>query len=196
MGQGRSMGMELLIQKTQGKTTGWLGYTLAKSDRQFKDGTINNGKRFPYKYDRRHSISLCVNHKFNDKVDLGISWIFNTGGTASVGEFRTSIIIPGGGITEIDYIPERNNYRLPSSHRLNIGVNFHKKVRRGEHIYNVSVYNIYNAMNPTFVNLEENYIYHEGGDDTGGEVWPEYRPKLKKLTLLPCVPSFTYTFKF
>lgn len=53
MGRGRSFGLEILAQKTIGKTTGWLGYTIAKSDRQFKDGTVNNGERFPYKYDRR-----------------------------------------------------------------------------------------------------------------------------------------------
>ena len=63
MGRGRSFGLEILAQKTIGKTTGWLGYTIAKSDRQFKDGTVNNGERFPYKYDRRHNINLCVNHK-------------------------------------------------------------------------------------------------------------------------------------
>ena len=60
MGRGRSFGLEILAQKTIGKTTGWLGYTIAKSDRQFKDGTVNNGERFPYKYDRRHNIKpLC-----------------------------------------------------------------------------------------------------------------------------------------
>lgn len=60
MGRGRSFGLEILAQKTIGKTTGWLGYTIAKSDRRFKDGTVNNGERFPYKYDRppQHQ-SLC-----------------------------------------------------------------------------------------------------------------------------------------
>ena len=67
MGRGRSFGLEILAQKTIGKTTGWLGYTIAKSDRQFKDGTVNNGERFPYKYDRRHNINLCVNHTLQVK---------------------------------------------------------------------------------------------------------------------------------
>ena len=65
MGRGRSFGLEVLAQKTIGKTTGWLGYTIAKSDRQFKNGTVNNGERFPYKYDRRHNINLCLNPYFS-----------------------------------------------------------------------------------------------------------------------------------
>ena len=57
IGKGRSMGIEFMAQKTTGKTTGWIAYTLAKSDRKFAIGGINNGERFPYKYDRRHNLS-------------------------------------------------------------------------------------------------------------------------------------------
>nr|WP_304967824.1 TonB-dependent receptor [uncultured Parabacteroides sp.] len=105
MGRGRSFGLEILAQKTIGKTTGWLGYTIAKSDRQFKNGTVNNGERFPYKYDRRHNINLCINHAFSKKTDVGITWIFNTGGTATVAEQRTGTA--SGNL--IDYISHRNN---------------------------------------------------------------------------------------
>lgn len=80
MGKGRSVGIELMAQKTLGKTTGWLSYTLSKSDRKFAKGGINNGERFPYKYDRRHNINLTVNHKFNERIDIGASWVFYTGG--------------------------------------------------------------------------------------------------------------------
>lgn len=193
MGRGRSFGVELLAQKTTGKTTGWLAYTLAKSDRQFKDGTINNGERFPYKYDRRHNISFCLNHKFNDRIDIGATWVFNTGGTATIAEQRTETII--GQL--VDYVSHRNNFRLPSSHRLNLGVNFHKKVRRGVHTWNISVYNAYNAMTPNLVYLEEEYIGKDYIDENGipQTAWKR-KTKLIKQTLLPCVPSVTYTFKF
>ena len=83
MGEGRSFGLELMAQKTLGKTTGWLAYTLSKTDHRFKNGTINQGRWFPYKYDRRHSISLNLSHKFSDRIDAGASWIFNTGGSVS-----------------------------------------------------------------------------------------------------------------
>lgn len=201
MGKGRSFGMEVLAQRTAGNTTGWLAYTLAKSDRIFEDGTINNGKRFPYKYDRRHNISICLNHKFSEKIDAGATWVFNTGGTATIAEQRTGTLFPNGGtsggIIEQDYISSRNNYRLPSSHRLNIGLNFHKRVRRGTHTWNISLYNAYNAMNPNLVFLDREYIYHQSTDENGQEQgYTEYKPKLKKQTLLPCVPSVSYTFKF
>lgn len=197
MGRGRSMGIETLVQKTTGKTTGWFAYTLSKSDRQFENGTINNGEWFPYKYDRRHNMSLCVNHKFSERFDIGASWIFNTGGAATIAEQRTAVSYPQGNITDQDYISHRNNYRLPASHRLNLGVNFHKKVRRGTHTWNISLYNAYNAMNPNLIYLEREYI---GQDytDKDGNIHTVYRQKtkLKKQTLLPCIPSVTYTFKF
>ena len=95
MGRGRSMGIEFMAQKTIGKTTGWISYTLAKSDRKFAKGSINNGERFPYKYDRRHNINLTINHKFSDRIDVGASWVFYTGGTSTIPEEQTAVIRPG-----------------------------------------------------------------------------------------------------
>lgn len=193
MGRGRSFGLEILAQKTIGKTTGWLGYTIAKSDRQFKDGTVNNGERFPYKYDRRHNINLCVNHTFSKKTDIGITWIFNTGGTATVAEQRTGTA--SGNL--IDYISRRNNYRLPVSHRLNLSINFHKKLRHGMQTWNISVYNAYNAMTPNLIYKEEEYIgvEHIKPDGSHETTWKR-KTRLIKQTLLPCVPSITYTYRF
>ena len=201
IGKGRSMGIEFMAQKTTGKTTGWIAYTLAKSDRKFAIGGINNGERFPYKYDRRHNLSLVVNHKFSNRIDIGASWIFSTGGTATIAEEVTAIIRPGeDAIQQKDYIEKRNNYRLPASHRLNIGVNFNKKTKHGVRTWNISLYNAYNAMNPTMI-----YSNNSGGyasyikNQEDGKVYLQYIPakrKITKLTLLPCVPSVTYTYKF
>ena len=193
MGRGRSFGLEILARKTIGKTTGWLGYTIAKSDRLFKDGTVNNGERFPYKYDRRHNINFCLNHAFSKKTDVGITWIFNTGGTATVAEKQTGT--EWGNL--IDYISHRNNYRLPISHRLNLSINFHKKLRRGTQTWNISIYNAYNAMTPNLVYKEEEYIgqQHIGPDGNPETIWKR-KTRLIKQTLLPCVPSVTYTFRF
>lgn len=205
MGSGRSMGIELMVQKTVGKTTGWLSYTLSKSDRKFAPGGINNGKRFPYKYDRRHNIGLTLNHKFSDRIDMGASWVFYTGNTTTIPEEESMIIRPGGAnngksdriefsllpdprrgsssVSQAPYVEHRNNYRLPATHRLNLGINFHKKTKRGVRTWNISVYNAYNAMNPTFVyrSLKEN-----NPDDMA----------ITKFTLLPIIPSFSYTYKF
>ena len=204
MGTGRAMGVEFMVQKTIGKTTGWLSYTLAKSDRKFAEDGINNGQRFPYRYDRRHNINATFSHKFSDKVDIGASWVFYTGGTTTIAEEKTIIIRPEqfynwyyypgtspAGITpvsEANYIENRNNYRLPNSHRLNLGVNFNKKTKRGMRTWNISVYNIYNAMNPTF-------IYRTVGFDEDAEN-PFEKPVLKKITILPFIPSVSYTYKF
>ena len=199
MGKGRSMGIEFMAQKTIGKTTGWLAYTLAKADRQFKDGSINDGERFPYKYDRRHSISLCLNHKFSERIDIGASWIYNSGGTVTLPEQQTVILKPDGSIEQTDYISKRNNYRLPASHRLNIGVNFNKKTKHGMRTWNISLYNAYNSMNPTLVyGKRRDYDYlaykDEHGKYTGG--YNTSKLFIKKITLLPIIPSVTYTYKF
>ena len=200
MGKGRSAGIEFMAQKTAGKTTGWLSYTLSKSDRKFTKGGINNGEWFPYKYDRRHSINLTINHKFSDRIDIGASWVFYTGGTSTIPEEKTTVIRPHNGanngflwygtydntnssptIGDVSYIEHRNNFRLPASHRLNLGVNFNKKTKHGMRTWNISLYNAYNAMNPAWV--------YRGHNKQGLSV-------IKKYTLLPLIPSFTYTYKF
>ena len=200
MGKGRAMGIEFMLQKKVGKTTGWLAYTLAKSDRKFAEDGINNGKRFPYRYDRRHHLNMVVNHKFSEKVDIGASWEFYTGGTTTIAEEKTVIIRPdgtnagyinfpdGSSSAEVNYINNRNNYRMPSSHRLNIGVNFNKKTKRGIRTWNISVYNVYNAMNPTFLYRTTKYM------GEGEQV--KDKAILKKVTILPFIPSVSYIYKF
>lgn len=199
MGEGRSFGLEVMAQKTVGKTTGWLAYTLSKTDHRFKDGSINQGRRFPYKYDRRHNLSLCLNHKFSDRIDAGASWIFNTGGCISVPEKATIILKPDGSTEEVGYISSRNNYRLPATHRLNIGVNFNKKTKHGMRTWNVSLYNAYNAMNPNIVYSEYkngSYFYRPEEDGSFTEFKEDGKTIIKKLTILPCIPSVNYTYRF
>ena len=190
MGDGRAYGVEVFIQKTIGKTTGWLGYTLAKSDRVFSNGLINNGERYPYRYDRRHNISLVVNQRLGKKWDLSAVWTFATGGTTTIPERESIVMLPDGTFTQIDYAPHRNNYRLPPSHRLNIGVNYHKRLRRGESIWNFGVYNAYNRLNPNFV-----YYKADTRGDSKSSLYTR-KAKLKSVTILPIIPSFSYTYNF
>ena len=209
MGKGRSFGLEFLAQKVVGKTTGWIGYTLAKSDRQFQKGGINDGIRFPYKYDRRHNVNITLNQKLTKKVEMFASWSFSTGNVATIAEEKTSAIRPadvgyaqwqwwnmqdsnsfhGTSFVYTDkYISSRNNYRLPNSQCLNIGINFNKKTKHGMRTWNFSIYNVYNAMNPS-------YIYMSTKEISDGKIVYS-RPIIKKVTILPCIPSFTYTYKF
>lgn len=199
MGKGRSMGIEFMAQKTLGRTTGWLAYTLAKADRQFEAGGINNGERFPYKYDRRHNVSLSLNHKFSSRIDIAASWIFSSGGMATIPERQTVIVKPDGTIQQAGYISRRNNYRLPASHRLNLGINFNKKTKHGMRTWNISLYNVYNAMNPTLIYTDTKESQQLLYKDEKGNYYYEYdktKTVIKKLTLLPIIPSVTYTYRF
>lgn len=86
MGKGSAYGVEFFLQKTMGNTTGWIGYTLAKSERRFPGGEINFGNWFPYRYDRRHNVSVVVNHRFSKRVDMSATWVYATGGTTTIPE--------------------------------------------------------------------------------------------------------------
>ncbi len=193
MGNGRAYGLEFFAQKTMGKLTGWAAYTLAKSDRHFPDGSINNGKRFPYKYDRRHNFNINLTWEITKKIDINATWSYLSGSMTTIPEDKTVVIMPNKynpnypGLDIADYVTSRNNYRLPPSHRLNIGFNFHRWNRKGwgETIWNISVYNVYNQMNPNFA-----FMSREWTND--GKV----RYIMKKITILPILPSISYTFKF
>lgn len=191
MGQGQSYGVELYVQKTLGRTTGTVSYTLSKTDRIFRDGTINNGKRFPFVYDRRHNFCVSLNQKLGKRVDLSAIWTIASGNWMTVSTRSTLTLSPDGkGMSMVDYISSRNNYRLPPSHRLDFSVNIHKKKRHGERIWNFGMYNAYGAKNPNWVTLDSREVKNP---DTGKST---YIPALSKKTFLLFLPSFSYTYKF
>jgi len=190
MGLGRAYGMEFFVQKTLGATTGWLGYTLAKSERRFPDGSINRGEWFPFKYDRRHDVSLVLNHKFSDRIDISGTWKFFTGGVTTLTTRQFTVLTPEDRIRSMEYVSSRGNYRLPPSHTLNLGINFRKQKRHGERVWNISLYNVYNNMNPDFIYTYEVRDYSDTGEFLRDGV------NIKKITILPILPSFSYTYKF
>ena len=189
MGNGRAMGLEFFVQKTAGPVTGWVAYTLAKSDRQFPNGTINLGERFPYKYDRRHNFNINANWQVTPRIDLNATFVFATGGTTTLPVRQTMLLRPNGTSSSTDYVEHRNNYRLPPSHHLNVGANFHRKKRHGESIWGVSVYNVYRQLNPNLV------FFHYETDRTPGSE-PVMQLVMDKVTILPFVPSVSYTYQF
>ena len=188
MGKGWAYGVEFLMQRSFGKTTGWIGYTWAHSKRQFdREGMmINEGKVFPAKYDRRHDISVTVQHKFSDRFDLSGTWVFSSGNCGTLG---TQIY--EGLPDEWGYIPtinalERNNFRLGNYHRLDLSMNFHKQKRHGIRTWNLSVYNAYNHNNPWVV-----YTSYGIDPNTGQE-----KKVLMQASIFPIIPSASYSFKF
>ena len=121
MGKGRAKGIELMLKKEVGKTTGWIAYTLSKAERQFDE--INKGEWYPSNYDRPHDISIVINHKFSEKVDLGATWVFGTGYPITM---QTHQILVDPSLqsndfdyyadNRIDYASSRNNYRMENYH--------------------------------------------------------------------------------
>ena len=144
------------------------------------------------------NISLVVNQQLGRNLDLSGTWTFATGGTTTVREREVIFEYPDGTFVQVDYSPHRNNYRLPPSHRLNLGLNLHVKKKHGEGIWNFSVYNAYDRMNPNFVFYDSSYEYDNSVyvKDEAEDYTYRKREKLTKLTLLPIIPSIGYTFKF
>ncbi len=197
-GNGRAYGAEFLLEKTTGNTTGWIGYTWSKSERQFPN--INFGKVFPAKYDRRHDISIVFTHRFSDRFDIGGSWIFSTGNTTTLSFShypKAYIDYEEYFLSEekISHYKGRNNYRLPAQHRLDVGANFHKEKKRGIRTWSISVYNAYNQMNPFA--LYWKYDYSQPYVISTPNLYTEsYKKRLAKVSILPIVPTVTYSFKF
>ena len=190
MGEGFARGVELFVEKKTGRATGWLGYTLAWSDRRFPDGSINSGEWFPYRYDRRHNVSLVFNYDFGHGLNASATWTFASGNTMTLPERQTAVVTPDGRIVQQNYVSGRNNYRLPPSHRLNLGLSWTRYKRRGEAVWDLSVYNVYNSMNPNFVFSDTYTRYDSEGNIVDSGI------TLQKLTILPFIPSIGWTRSF
>lgn len=181
-GKGWAYGTEVMFGKQVGKTTGWVAYTLSWADRQFEN--ISFGQKFPARYDSRHDINIVVSHKFNDRIDIGSTWVFHTGNAGTLFTNTVSTDFPNfdnRNRLQAYYFDGRNNYRMPPYHRLDLGINFHKQKRTGVRTWNVSVYNLYNRQNPYFITPDTN--------NSGQSV-------LKQVSLFSIIPSVTYSFKF
>ena len=188
MGKGWAYGVEFLIQRSFGKTTGWVGYTWAHAKRKFdREGqVINQGKVFPAKYDRRHDLSITVQHKFSERFDLSGTWVFSSGNCGTLGtQIYEGLINEAGNIPAINAL-ERNNFRMGSYHRLDVGMNFHKQKKYGVRTWNISVYNAYNHNNPFLV-----YTDYRWDDVAQTE-----KKVLMQASLFPIIPSVSYSYKF
>jgi len=180
IGRGWSYGLEFLIRKNMGKTTGWIGYTLAWTNRQFEN--ISFGDVFPAKYDRRHDISVVVTHKFNEKIDIGLTWVYASGNTTTLATEKYPSTDSYN--TEIQYFGNRNNFRMPSYQRLDFAINFHKQKKWGKRTWTFGAYNVYNRKNPFFI-----YIDYDYENNSNKKV-------VRQVSLFPIIPSFSYQFTF
>ena len=192
-GKGWSYGAELLLQRKIGKISGWVGYTLSWTQLQFD--SINFGQKYYARYDRRHDISAVFIYRPNEKITFSATWVYGTGNAITLPQ-STYWLVPhqvntqynnfGAYGREISEYSPRNSFRMASYHRLDLGIQFHKKLKwGGERTWEISVYNAYNRKNPYFYFTETSYSSQRGT-----------RTRLKQITLFPVIPSITYNLKF
>lgn len=171
IGNGKSYGAELLVQKKAGRLTGLLSYALSWTNRQFPG--LNEGKAFPFRYDRRHDFKIAAVYSLTPKIDISAEWVYGTGSaiTLPVGRYQG---IDGD---DINIYSSRNGYRMPAYHRGDVSIKFMRKRKRFERAWIISVYNVYNRANPFYISQNE-------------------KGQFTKASLFPILPSVTYQFKF
>jgi len=186
-GTGYSYGNEIYLEKKEGKLRGWVGYTLSWSFRNFED--INNGDRFPPRFDRRHDISIVGIYNLSKKFQFSSSWVYQTGNNTSLPEARFFLQDVDGTRPNIGTIYiERNSFRTAPYHRLDFGITmqvFMKKEKFDGNI-NLSVYNTYDRRNPFF-------LYYDIETDSNNNILG-IQPK--QVSLFPILPSLTFNFEF
>ncbi|MCD6659247.1 MAG: TonB-dependent receptor [Lentimicrobium sp.] len=178
-GKGWSYGLELMVKKTDGKLNGWVSYTLSTTRRKVEG--INNGESYRAPYEKPHNISVVLNYEFTERAVLSANWVYATGSPVT---FPTGRAIIGNVIVPV--YSDRNSYRLPDYHRLDLSFTLKNKVKEGrkwEGEWNFSVYNAYGRKNAWAINFEQD---------------PDnpYQTYAEKTYLFSIIPSVTYNFKF
>lgn len=152
-GKGRAYGLELYLKKNTGKLTGWISYTLSRSERKVAE--ISNGNWYPNRFDRLHNLYVVLQYKLNDKWDLAANFVFSSGTPTTFysGQYNVQgYTIPDAGNNT------RNNVRNPNYHRLDISATYNiKKKKNWESSWVFSVYNAYNRRNPFSIYFSTNY---------------------------------------
>ncbi len=178
IGKGKAYGAEFMVRKNSGKLTGFVNYTLSRTDRTISG--INNGKTYLSPYDKPHTLNIVLNYELSAKVSLSTTWVYSTG---------TPTTYPTGrfGVGD-EYLPiysGRNEFRKPDYHRLDLSCTYNpnpKSTKRYKSEWNVSIYNAYSRKNSYMITFDQ--------DDITGI------PFAESTYLFGFVPSITYNFKF
>lgn len=184
-GQGEAYGVELFFNKRKGRFSGWLGYTLSWSVRQFDE--LNGGKKYYSKFDRRNDISVVIVYKLIENLNIGLTWIYATGQryTLPPGQYIFDPVGTGGE-SEIQFnYTGLNTAMFPDYHKLDLNFNYSFRMFNSDFDAYINLYNVYNRHNTfaQYVVLQE--------DESGNEV-----PVIKRLTLFPFIPSAGISIKF
>ncbi len=176
-GTGRAYGIELFLKKRSGKLNGWIGYTLARSEKRIEG--INNSKYYPAKQDRTHDISIVGIYELSKRWTISATWVYYTGNAVT---FPSGKYMINGLVA--NYYTERNGYRMPAYHRLDAGVTWlNAKTSKFESSFNFSCYNLYGRENAYSIDFQQ-----DPKDAT--------RTQAVQTTLFRWVPSISYNIKF
>jgi hypothetical protein len=176
-GKGRAYGVEFYAKKKQGKLTGWISYTLSRTERQI-DG-VNNNLWYPATQDQTHNLALVAIYKASKKWTLSADFVFNTGNAVSWPSGKYDV----NGRT-IFYYTERNSYRMPAYNRLDFSATLQsKKARKFEGSWTFSIYNAYGRENPYFIQFQNDPVNPQ-------------KTQAVQYSLFRWIPSVTYNFKF
>lgn len=179
-GRGWSYGLEMMAKKQEGRITGWLSYTLARSMREIPG--INNGDPYPASYDRTHDVSLVMSYELSRRLTLAANWLYATGNptTFPVGKYEIQ------GNTIYQYAM-RNSTRIPDYHRLDFSLNYNPKKnekRKVRRTFNLSLYNVYARRNAYSVYFRQN------------EDNPDVSEAVRLSIVGTIIPSLTYNLNF
>ncbi len=197
-GRGWSYGTEFLVQKKTGRLSGWVGYTLSWTKWKFPE--LNFGETFFPRYDRRHDLSVVGIYEVSKRVTLSATWVYGTGNALTVPLSRFNAY--GDNATVQTFRPEqlswfgrsvneygpKNSFRAEPYHRLDVAIQFHRKMKRHERTWELGVYNAYNRRNPFF--------YQLGNERNGFNTGNSNKTVLQRVSLFPFIPSISYNFKF
>lgn len=175
-GKGRAYGLELCAHKNDGPLTGWISYTLAWSENKIEG--INGGRWYTASNDRRHDLSIVGMYQLSPCWDVAATWHYNTGQALSAPSAKYDMF----GNTFYSY-SERNSYRAPACHRLDLSANYTRKHGKATHIWSFGVYNAYNRYNP--------YVIRFSNDDKKAS-----GTKVEQTSLFGIVPSVSFTLKY
>ena len=181
-GRGKNYGVEWSLKKTSGKLQGWTSYTFSRAKRAFEE--VNFGKSYNFKFDRPHSFKIVTTYQWSDRMTISANWVYETGmpTTLPTGEYTFSSSNLFSPVTVLN-IGEKNSFRLPANHHLDIGLNLELGKGRLQQLLKLGIYNVYNRKNPLYYRLRDK-------EDGSGD------KEFVRVSLLPFTPSLNYSVRF
>lgn len=201
IGRGDGVGFEVSIEKQEGKLTGWIGYTLSYVRRgEFE--TLDSEAQFAQKdyfspiYDRRHNISVVATYELSPRLTASLIWVYGSGDLRwlPTGRFTFQDVYGANFEPVIPQYEDRNTYRLPPYHRLDLGLVWRIPKKWGETDLTFNIINAYDRRNTFFIYFEPEY--ETQADVNGNGIQVPTRIAAKQVSLFPILPSITWNFKF